>query len=767
MRLPPRIHESGVGWRRALLCGLALLSAARVDAEPMLLAVAVNGQSVSEFSTLLKVGAQYYARAADLRDWRLQAVGEPRIEAGEAYYPLDRWQARLDTTTQTLSLDAPASAFTTQRIDLRATQISSTEPLTPATAGLALDYDLSLQAADHIRPQAAALLDINVFGIGRGGLRQQLVVRNGVGTPTVLRLDSQWRYEDPQALRTVNLGDSVTCGGELGAAARFGGVQVQRDFGLRPDLVTFPLPMIDGRASLPSAVDLLVDGHPAGSVALQPGPFHLDNPPVVTGAGEIRVVQRDLLGREQILAVPYYVSPRLLKPGLTDYCAELGRLRQNYGVNSNDYGEAFTAGSLRLGLSDELTVLTRLELGAVTRTASVGAHWLAGGAGIVSAQLAAGSSEAGSGSYAQLRFERQARAFSVAAAVEGAGSGFRWLGSGALPALRVSLFGGSQAGSLSLSAGAVWQRQQDDSVSRVLSLNLSRPLAWGWFGSASAQRQNGQNSVLLSLVRPFGERGNVALNGQSVGGNTQTSVQAQQAEPYNGGLGWQVLATEGASARQQAGLGWLGSAGHFTLEAAHTTENVAANALRVGGRGGLIWLDGAVAATRGLGDGSTALVSLPGLPGVPVSIQHRPVAVTDADGRAWISGLLPYQDNVIGIDVLHLPLDARLASDEIRVRPPSRAAVRVEFPLSQSANALLSIVDAARQPIPVGARGWLAGGTRALPFGEHGEVFVEGLSGHNHLEVRWAGQRCTVEFDAPSGIDPQPRIGPLVCRAQT
>ena len=44
-----------------------------------------------------------------------------------------------------------------------------------------------------------------------------------------------------------------------------------------------------------------------------------------------------------MLVVPYYVSSALLRAGLTDYTFELGFERDNFTIESNDYGRGFGA----------------------------------------------------------------------------------------------------------------------------------------------------------------------------------------------------------------------------------------------------------------------------------------------------------------------------------------------------------------------------------------------------------------------------------------
>jgi outer membrane usher protein len=121
------------------------------------------------------------------------------------------------------------------------------------------------------------------------------------------------------------------------------------------------LPNLRGEAVMPSATDIYVDGVLRRSAGVPPGPFQLNNLPVVTGQGEVRVVTRDLLGREQVTTLPYYASTRLLRQGLSEESWEIGAIRQNYGSVSDDYGRAVATVQQRRGLSDVMTVEGRVE----------------------------------------------------------------------------------------------------------------------------------------------------------------------------------------------------------------------------------------------------------------------------------------------------------------------------------------------------------------------------------------------------------------------
>ncbi len=153
---------------------------------------------------------------------------------------------------------------------------------------------------------------------------------------------------------------------------RFGGIQIQRDFALQPDLITFPIPQFLGQAAVPSTVDLYVDGLRRYSGETPAGPFQLGTVPIVNGAGNAQVVVTDALGRQSTFDFPFYTTSQLLKPGLDDYSVDFGFVRQHYGIESFDYSSDPTASAVyRRGMTDWLTVETHAE--GISGVANAGA----------------------------------------------------------------------------------------------------------------------------------------------------------------------------------------------------------------------------------------------------------------------------------------------------------------------------------------------------------------------------------------------------------
>ena len=193
------------------------------------------------------------------------------------------------------------------------------------------------------------------LGIVSGGL----VTQTNDGLYGTRRLDTTWSYTDPGTMRTYAAGDIITGGLSWTRPVRLGGVQMKRDFSLRPDLVTFPVPTISGSAAVPSTVDLFVDNARRFSGEVPAGPFQITNLPVVTGQGSARLVVRDVQGQEVVSESAFFASPQLLAEGLIDYALEAGFARRFYAIRSFDYDDRFMgSATLRYGLTDVLTVET-------------------------------------------------------------------------------------------------------------------------------------------------------------------------------------------------------------------------------------------------------------------------------------------------------------------------------------------------------------------------------------------------------------------------
>ena len=116
----------------------------------------------------------------------------------------------------------------------------------------------------------------------------------------------------PASMTSFRLGDTNSRPGQWGGAVHFGGIQWATNFTTQPRFVPFPTLAVAGEAILPSTVDVFVNNALRMHTDVPSGPFSLTNVPVLSGQGDANIVVKDILGREQIITLPYYVTPQLL-----------------------------------------------------------------------------------------------------------------------------------------------------------------------------------------------------------------------------------------------------------------------------------------------------------------------------------------------------------------------------------------------------------------------------------------------------------------------
>ncbi len=177
---------------------------------------------------------------------------------------------------------------------LQAVDISRVQPrLIPASSGvgMVINYDLFSQGSGGVR-------DYSLWSEARAFAPLGVASTTGTlyDTPArkyYLRFDTTLSHSDPEKLTTLRVGDAVSSSLDWTRAVRLGGVQYQRNFSLRPDLITFPVPALGGSTAVPSSVDVYINSMKQYSGDVPAGPFVTHDPPGIVGAGNATVVVKD------------------------------------------------------------------------------------------------------------------------------------------------------------------------------------------------------------------------------------------------------------------------------------------------------------------------------------------------------------------------------------------------------------------------------------------------------------------------------------------
>lgn len=619
--------------------------------------------------------------------------------------------------------------------------------------GAFMNVDVTYGAIQRAR-NAAGAFEVGVFGArGQGEASWTVGARDGA---EVVRLETRWTIDDVGRRVRYRFGDSLSRAGATSAPFRFGGLQIARDFALDPRFVTFPTPELAGVATTPSVVDLYVDGALRLRERVNAGPFSIPETPVVSGAGQAQIVVTDALGRQQVTSAPFYASRSLLKPGLSDFSFALGALRERFAAESADYGDVFLSGAYRRGWTSALTA----ELyGETTRRQSnigAGFSWLADQAGQADVAVALSSDDGEGGALVRLGFTRISQRLSIGAEIDQASAGFARIGSrDAAPRTRGAFSAGvsdARFGYASVSATMADYRDKDDIATLALDYVPGRAgrAALG-FTVLYVAADTETLSLAVRFAAPLGAYGSAAATGEARDGRWTTGASAHAPPPADGGVGWRVSARSGDVERRDAGVRLETLRGVFDLEASRVgrTDGVRAQAAF-----GLAWIDDGLFVSRPIRE-SFALVDARA-PGVHVSRDNRRVGVTDRDGRALVTGLRPYEDNRLGIEIDDLPTGMPVVADAIIVTPAARAGAVVRFPLHAGAAGEVRVVDQDGAPLPAGAMLVRATDGARFPVGEDGRVYVEGV--REGVVLHRAGQAACAVYVATQAVAANARV---------
>ncbi|MGC1333571.1 fimbria/pilus outer membrane usher protein, partial [Pseudomonas sp.] len=479
-------------FHQGLLLLLALATPLMAQADTLLLEVLVNGRSRAAAQEVDEQLSHLWV-AAD----QLPQLG---IRSPDGAGPVDLaalpgGHFRYDRGAQRLYLDLPDRDLVAQ--ELRHDPARSASQQVTSDLAAVLNYDTQYTRADG-QDSTSTLATLRLLG-GPGVLETSSLHSKTATVDNTVRLDTTWSRADLDHLRSWKVGDFVNGGLAWTRPVRLAGVQMATNFGLRPDLVTYPRPGISSSVAVPSSVDIYVNGLHQLSGQVDPGPFEASQLPVATGSGDIAVVVKDASGRQTTQTLPFYTSSLLLSPGLDALCVEAGSVRTHYASQSDDYTQGAASFSWRHGVNERFTWESHLEGSDTLAMGGAGLDWLLGQVGVLNLSLAGSQYHGQGGKQYGVGFSHASHFFNAGVSLLRADHAFNDLASANgddRPGTALSAnLGWSLPGLGSL--GVVFTKKRvniydeyaltSSSVqTTALSVSYSRPLPWGAYGSVTA-----------------------------------------------------------------------------------------------------------------------------------------------------------------------------------------------------------------------------------------------------------------------------------------
>jgi len=743
----------------------------------LLLEVHINRRSIGKIGEFTMRRNKLMARPSELRDLGLQ-VPLSRASEADALIPLSdlpgvRWN--IDERAQVLDITASNGALLPtlllpqeEQTGHRVIESGKGVTLNNDIVGTSAGGKLSANGAFDLRafsPWGVASYDWLAYGGAAS---------SGGGRNTAIRLDTAYSFADVNSLRRYSLGDFITTSLSWTRPLHMEGVQIRSDFSMRPDLVTFPLPLISGSAAVPSTVTILTDGNVAISHGVDAGPFEIPQLPVVSGAGTITMTVTNALGQQVTLTQPFYASSTLLSPGLQTFAGQVGMVRRNWGSISNDYGDFAAIADYRRGITRKFTIEVGAEGTSGAAMAGVGSVLQVGHVGVFNAAVSRSVASGVPGSQFSVGGQRIGRRFSIGASATVADRSYRDVasmnGSG-IPRKQLSAFTSYSSKRYGSAGVSYTELDQDASPtlvtsggapsqrSRVFTANYSVQVRRVSFYATEFRTFTGAgtNGLQVGMIVPMGRNRSVSASGASDGSR---QVQVQQTASQVGDWGYQAYVAGGNSNHEFVQGQYKAPVGLFT---AGVDRNYGMTTLRVESQGAISFADKALFASNEIYD-SFAVVDTRPLENIRVYQENRYAGTTGSSGRVLVPDLRAFELNHLSIEPTDVPADVALISDKRALRPQDRSGVVVKFPIHINHSALLRLVDQTGAFVPQGSSATLRATGTVVPVGYDGQAYVEELSPHNELSVEYPdGKRCAVVFDYLPLRGDIPSIGPLPC----
>ncbi len=780
-------EESGAGSTAA-----SYHPAFKASREDLVLQVFLNNHDTKTLSQFHRYGDGCLTIAPeDLKEFKLN-VPESALHAS-GWVCLEKMPGvtyRYDVERQSIYLKVSDEARVPLNFDARARQLP--QPTGGQDLSAVFNYALFASGGsnDYLAsyyPQyqgASATVDGHIFS--QYGVFNQSFTANSTYTdltPNFLRLDTSWVYENPNTLVTYSAGDVISGALNWTTPIRMGGVQVRRDFLLRPDLVTTPMPQFSSSAAVPSTVEVFNNGARTFSQDITGGPFNISNIPMTTGAGTMRVVLRDPTGKETVSEYAYYSSTRLLAPELFDYSVETGFARQFYGLYSDAYdSNPIGSASFRYGVTPRITLEGHAEGGAGLGNVGAGIDFGLWRFGVASLAFSGSDYNGSFGGQAYGSFETNLWGIGfMARALQGLGQ-YEDLASVTAPKCG-PLIVGCTAGN-----GSTYKRMDEVSFAiplyfdnssiylsysdsldyngdayKIGTLSYSRSFFWDNSNISlnvfNDFEQKNNYGAYAALTYTWGKYSASAIAEASSGASGAGGSFTRALDREEGSYGYSVTALEGSTPLHSAAGSYRSSAFTASAGVIQTGKDAQVTAA----------VDGSVAFLGGVHfsnriDNSFAVVDT-GIPNARVLYGNIPIGETDSSGTLLIPSLRAREENKIAIDASSLPVQADLAETDQVVVPAARGGITVRFKgAAAPASAVVTFKDGKGEWLTLGSEVWVNGGETAFPIGHDGETYLTGLAATNTVLIKDPkGASCKASFEFTADPRGQVQIPGVVC----
>ena len=323
--------------------------------------VLVNTVNKGDIAILRDARGHTFVPLAEYAKWGLSPGGASVVIVdGESYVDasaIPGLDAKFDPQTVTLDLRVAASALPATRINLGPERRA--DVIFPDENSFFFNYGFNASGDEDFNQRQYQFATELAVRRGNWLFYNTTSQQWGSGAQSgFTRLLTNVQLDDRPNLRRWTFGDFFTPGFDLNGSVPLGGASLTKFYSMDPYFVQYPTAAFTTEVAFPSTVQVRIGGNLIAQRQVPPGPVDITNiTNGITGGQNVSVVLRDPFGREQTLQQPFFFATNVgLAEGLHEYSYNLGFLRRQYGIESDNYGDLAASAFHRYAFTNQLTL---------------------------------------------------------------------------------------------------------------------------------------------------------------------------------------------------------------------------------------------------------------------------------------------------------------------------------------------------------------------------------------------------------------------------
>lgn len=594
-----------------------------------------------------------------------------------------------------------------------------------------------------------------------------------------LRLFSNIVRDDTTSLIRYTAGDFNASTGELGGGVILGGLNVSKNFNLNPYFLRYPGINLSGLLYTTSDVELWVDGMLISRQRFSPGKFEFLNIPATAGIGDAELVIRDNFGREQRMAVPFYLSSNVLKKGIYDYNYSAGFVREEMGLENFRYTKPAMTLTHRYGFSDRLTAGIRAEATRDLVSSGLSASFIIEKLGFFDASVGYSVNRGIKGEAYSLGYSYSLRKKGLSFRLLLRGHSREYSNLSLEPdqdRSRMEFMSSMNYSNIKLGNISLFYNYSNnylsDSVkkytarySKTLMKNLTFDIS-----ASSTRSDRTTHEVFMAFRYIFDPLSSVSLTHMNSDGESTGNINIHRMPKNDRGLAYNLFAEKKAKTPEtlDAELSYYGRYGIYSGRYRRLSK---VNSFNFKTSGSVTAVRDSVHFGRPVTD-SFAVIKVGGFKGVEVNQSNTPMDTTDGNGEVLLTRIGSFSSNAISINDKDLPFSYSLKSSLKRIAPLYRSGSFLDFEVEKIQSVMGNIFirsNGVKKP----AEFWrlifnVGAEAEGSPLVSGGEFYLENIpSGAYKAMVRKEDQECSFDLVVPESSEAMVNLGEIICELQS